>query len=93
MTYKEQLLDPRWQRRRLQILERDKWCCQNCMDDKSTLHVHHMVYDSGMAWEANGLALVTVCQSCHNVLHGNNKNKKIDLFIQLWFHIWLKEQF
>ncbi len=27
MTYAEQLKDPRWQKRRLEILQRDEWRC------------------------------------------------------------------
>jgi len=28
MTYKEKLLDPRWQKKRLEVLERDGWACR-----------------------------------------------------------------
>lgn len=32
--YKEKLKDPRWQKKRLQIFERDDWCCQKCGDER-----------------------------------------------------------
>lgn len=42
--YSEKLRDPRWQRKRLLILERDEWTCQFCGADDVTLHVHHKFY-------------------------------------------------
>jgi len=64
--YQQKLLDPRWQKRRLQILERDEWHCQNCHDNTSTLHVHHRWYESGLEpWEYNDNALCTLCEFCH----------------------------
>ena len=41
MIYVEKLKDPRWQRKRLEILQRDDWKCYWCKDDKTTLNVHH----------------------------------------------------
>lgn len=65
-AYQRKLKDPRWQRRRLEILERDKWTCQMCFDTKTTLHVHHRWYRWGMEpWEYGGDALVTLCACCH----------------------------
>lgn len=65
MNYKEKLLDPRWQRKRLEILQRDNFSCQSCADDASTLHVHHMVYTSGDPWDIDNDFLITLCESCH----------------------------
>jgi len=69
MTYKEQLLDPRWQKKRLSIFERDDWTCQYCHDKKSTLMVHHLVYEHEFAWEADDDTLVTLCEKCHKEYH------------------------
>lgn len=41
LSYAEQLKHPNWQRRRLQIMERDGFKCANCGDSESQLHVHH----------------------------------------------------
>ena len=68
MTYKSKLLDPRWQRRRLETFERDGWMCVRCGDGGSTLHCHHVWY-AGEPWEAPPEALWTVCDVCHKVLH------------------------
>lgn len=64
-TYREKLKDPRWQRKRLEILSRDDWQCRFCMDRYSTLHVHHLNYH-GEPWEAPGDQLVTLCELCHD---------------------------
>lgn len=66
-AYLEKLRDPRWQKRRLQIFERDGWCCQFCGAADKTLHVHHRWYDPGEPWESGDTALVTVCEPCHEL--------------------------
>ena len=64
--YYEKLKDPRWQKKRLKILERDKWTCQRCNDDENTLHVHHKVYVAGAEpWDYKDEYLVTLCEDCH----------------------------
>lgn len=73
MTYKEQLTDPRWQKKRLQILERDNWTCQMCGSTEKQLHVHHFTYKSkNMAWDALNEDLVAWCCDCHFITHINN---------------------
>lgn len=65
-SYREKLLDPRWQKKRLEILSRDEFTCQICGDKETTLHVHHKFYNSGAEpWEYRDGALVTVCANCH----------------------------
>ena len=65
-TYGEKLKDPRWQKRRLQVLERDDWTCQLCRSKDKTLHVHHRWYEKGAEpWEAPDEALVVLCEGCH----------------------------
>lgn len=70
MTYSDKLKDPRWQKKRLQILERDEWSCQWCGNKEATLHVHHQYYEKGAEpWEADEFALTTLCADCHDVHH------------------------
>lgn len=65
-SYSELLKDPRWQKRRLEILSRDNFTCQRCRDDESTLHVHHKHYHKGrMPWDYEDRELVTLCEFCH----------------------------
>ena len=65
MTYKKQLLHPKWKRKRGRILKRDGYKCTNC-ESKHRLHVHHTHYFKGAkAWEYNDCWLVTLCADCH----------------------------
>jgi hypothetical protein len=67
MTYAEKLKDPRWQKKRLEIMQRDEFMCRVCQDDESTLNVHHYYYKSGIEpWEYDNNDLITLCESCHN---------------------------
>lgn len=56
--------DPRWQKLRLQVMDRDGWKCVACGDATSTLHVHHKRY-CGSIWESPADDLQTLCNSCH----------------------------
>lgn len=73
MSYKEQLLHPNWQRRRLEMLEGADWRCQECGDSETTLHVHHKRYIKGRkAWEYEAEELAVLCEECHRVEHANS---------------------
>lgn len=64
--YWQKLRDPRWQRKRLEIMDRDKFECQLCGDNESTLNVHHKFYLRGLdPWDYPNVALVTLCEGCH----------------------------
>lgn len=63
-TYSEKLTDPRWQKKRLEILNRDNWTCTKCGEKNDTLHVHHFQYH-GEPWEIDNSLLVTLCKRCH----------------------------
>lgn len=66
-TYWKKLKDPRWQKMRLQVLERDNWQCQYCGETSETLHVHHGHYKSKAdPWEYDEKSLHTVCERCHD---------------------------
>jgi hypothetical protein len=70
MTYAEKLRSPEWQKKRLEILQRDNFTCQNCGDTKKTLEVHHRHYVRGAApWMYVEGALVTLCEDCHARWH------------------------
>ncbi len=59
--------DPRWQKKRLDILSRDEFTCQICYDTKSTLHVHHRMYGTPDCepWDYPDFLLITLCETCH----------------------------
>lgn len=70
MTYAEKLKDPRWQKKRLEVLQRDNFTCVYCGDTETTLHVHHPYYKKGASpWEYDHMDLMTLCEDCHKVEH------------------------
>jgi len=93
--YSEKLKDPRWQKKRLEIFERDNWACKYCGNKNETLHVHHLFY-SGKSepWEIHNGFLVTLCESCHDSENKANENgttfrKDIGVLLNsLWENDW-----
>jgi hypothetical protein len=65
MNYKEKLLNPKWQKKRLEILSRDNFRCTFCGDSEKTLHVHHLHYNGKDPWEIENKLLITLCDVCH----------------------------
>lgn len=65
MNYSDQLKSPKWQKKRLQVLNRDKFTCKLCKDTETTLHIHHIEYTADFAWEEPIENLVTLCEHCH----------------------------
>ena len=65
----------RWQYLARYIRRRDRFRCQakGCQRQDAPLHVHHrqQVKDGGSYWPTN---LVTVCEPCHERLHGRDLN-------------------
>lgn len=71
MGYAELLSDPRWQRKRLEVMERDGWKCKTCEDRDSTLTVHHKSYlmtegKFSDPWDYEDSNLITLCEKCHS---------------------------
>jgi hypothetical protein len=79
MTYIEKLKSPKWQKKRLEILNRDKFTCQNCCDKDSQLQIHHLYYEKNSdPWEQENKSLLTLCEDCHKQFtETNNKFKKV----------------
>ena len=65
-AYAEKLLDPRWQKLRLEVMNRDHWACCGCGTTTDTLSVHHCFYEYGKEpWEYSDWTLRTLCDGCH----------------------------
>jgi len=69
-SYSSKLRDARWQRKRLEIMQRDEFTCKSCgasdKDEGTTLNVHHAYYEYGKnPWEYPSSSLVTWCEKCH----------------------------
>lgn len=66
MNYAQKLQDPRWQRVRLEVLDREDFTCEWCQATNKTLHVHHGYYQKGLEpWEYNTNTLHCLCEDCH----------------------------
>jgi len=68
--------DSRWQKKRLEVMNRDEWTCRSCgaSGDGVTLNVHHIYYESGKApWDYENEMLITWCENCHYHVHGLTK--------------------
>lgn len=62
--YGELLRDPRWQKKRLEVMHRDDFTCIACGRKDKTLNVNHLKY-SGAPWEVDVAFLETLCEDCH----------------------------
>ena len=83
MNYSEQLKSPMWQKKRLEIMQRDNFTCQNCGDENRQLQVHHKHYIYGNnVWEYDEDELVTLCSDCHEgiTLLKKEVKEKIDTY-------------
>ena len=68
MIYSEQLKSPHWQRKRLEVMQRDNFTCVACGEKESQLQVHHGVYLKGVnPWEYDDKYLHTLCKNCHDI--------------------------
>jgi len=81
-NYSQKLRDPRWQKLRLEIMQRDGFSCKICSSTQKTLMVHHLKY-TGNPWEAPPQDLITLCEDCHNEEHKNRGNNERDLLKML----------
>lgn len=74
-AYQKKLQSPLWQRKRLEILQRDNFTCQHCGDNHIQLHVHHQFYEKGVEpWDHPEYLLITLCKVCHLVVENINRH-------------------
>ena len=65
-SYAEMLRNPLWQKKRLEIMQRDDFTCQHCGSKERELQVHHRIYHKGSKpWEYEDKELITLCSQCH----------------------------
>lgn len=65
-SYSEKLKHPKWQKKRLDILNRDEFKCKQCGSEEDMLNIHHICYD-GDPWNVSDDLLITLCESCHKI--------------------------
>ena len=69
-TYAEKLKDPRWQKKRLEVMQSAGFKCESCGDTEEELHVHHAYYEKDYEpWGYPDNAYMVLCSRCHNKWH------------------------
>ena len=65
---RQYLQSPKWNKKRLAVLQRDQYTCQSCGITSVPLHVHHM---SGYDLIPNEptTCLISLCETCHTAEH------------------------
>jgi 5-methylcytosine-specific restriction endonuclease McrA len=64
--YAEKLKDPRWQKKRLEVMQRAGFKCESCNCENETLHIHHLIYSrTGNPWAVENRWLECLCSTCH----------------------------
>ncbi len=92
----DQYKDPRWQEKRLSIMQSDGFRCRRCHSKDKELHVHHLKYKkNSKPWEYPNSNLVTLCESCHEEFHAlkTELNFNVDKFLEIWITNKSKDQF
>jgi 5-methylcytosine-specific restriction endonuclease McrA len=85
-TYQEQLRDPRWQRKRLEIFKASNFKCEDadCGDDTRELNVHHSAYLKGVpVWDHPDELLHCLCRECHQERQSVEESLKIEMMKRL----------
>lgn len=77
MSYSDLLKDPRWQRKRLEVMQYAGFKCVRCGDKETTLNVHHIRYIHGRKpWDYDYHELECLCEPCHKREHGLDREVK-----------------
>lgn len=70
MTYSTKLKSPLWQRKRLEIMQRDDFKCCLCQKTENELNVHHLYYTPNTEpWGYDSECYITLCKDCHTYVH------------------------
>src|SRR5689334_21019727 len=68
MSYRQQLRDPRWITRSVQLKEEAGWRCEHCKRPQGEveLQIHHTFYDGELyLWEYPRCLLICLCDEHH----------------------------
>lgn len=97
MNYKDLYRDPRWQKLRLEVMNRAGFQCEECSSEQNTLNVHHKFYTKGAKpWEYEPENLQCLCENCHSIKHAILEeinacieDMKIKELCEIWGHSYL----
>lgn len=74
MTYSDKLKNPKWQKKRLEILNLHGFKCEKCGCEDKELHVHHRFYLKGReVWQYDNDVFQVLCCDCHEKEHSKEK--------------------
>lgn len=76
--YTHNLKNGDWQKKRLEIFNRDGFRCRNC-NSKDALCVHHILYEHTLPWLTQDKYLISLCDQCHKK-EENLRLKKFDYY-------------
>lgn len=77
--YSEILRDPRWQKKRLEVLQAHGFKCEACENTEETLHVHHRYYVSHrMPWEYPDFCYQVLCVICHDRVKDSIESRRLE---------------
>jgi len=69
-SYRSQYLDPRWQKKRLEVMQEAGFKCQACGSSEKMLNVHHKQYVTNRdIWDYKDDQYATLCEDCHEMIH------------------------
>lgn len=78
-NYSDKLKNPKWQRKRLEILNLRGFKCELCSCETKELHVHHRFYLKGReVWEYDNDVFKVLCCDCHEKEHAK-KTKQVEV--------------
>lgn len=80
MNYSYQLKSPKWQKKRLDILNLRGFKCEKCNCEENQLHVHHRFYlKNRKAWEYDNDVFQVLCYICHENEHKKEDQQKFEI--------------
>lgn len=76
---------PEWQRKRLEVFQRDNFKCCNCNSTTRQLEVHHVDYvNDWKTWKYPMDMLVTLCRDCHEKEQARPRHETTLLHSMRW---------
>jgi hypothetical protein len=79
-SFYDKLKDPKWQEKRLRIMERSGFSCEWCGGKDYTLHIHHGYYTRGFdPWEYGDDTLYCLCENCHGIAQGYKRDIHLEI--------------
>jgi len=73
--YSDKLKSPKWQKKRLEIFQRDSFTCERCKSTEKTLNVHHTAYIANCEpWDYPNFYYMTLCDDCHQEEHDQRES-------------------